>query len=189
MYVINWGSYPLFRGVHEDIAMGVFKTGFVRNKPEEENKLETPQVGTGFDPPKQDAQPKGNSAPHAKANERTRAQLEERKDAVLFKFERPGALLEGHLAGIVRAMIQGKPGVDLYFVVNERTDRLVKVHATRKMLEKIRSGDVGRWVSIMFEGVNTSARDMHEFTILVDTHNPPRADFVMEASLLETMAD
>lgn len=167
--------------------MGVFKTGFVRNKPEEENKLETPQASSGKGIT--EAQPQGNSAPHAKAKKPTRAQLEERKDSVLFKFERPGSLLEGHLAGIVRATIEGKPGVDLYFVVNERTDQLIKVHATRKMLEKIRSGDVGRWVSIMFEGVNASARNMHEFTILVDTHNPPRADFVMEASLLETMVD
>lgn len=120
---------------------------------------------------------------------RSKRNMEERKDAVLFKFERPGTLLEGYLAGIVRGPIQGKPGVALYFVVNDNTSQLVKVNATRQMLEKIRPSDVGRFISIMFESVNKEARNMHVFNIMVDTRSEPRTDFVMESALLETMVD
>ncbi len=115
--------------------------------------------------------------------------MEERKEAVLYKFEKPGDKLEGHLAGIVKTQIEGKGAVDLYFSVREKTDQFVKVHATIKMLEKIRSGDVGRKMRIQYMGENTKVKTqgnpMREFAVAVDVDTPPRTDLLMESSLAQ----
>lgn len=118
--------------------------------------------------------------------------MEERKETTLFKFETVGTVLEGHVAGFLRTIIAGKPGVDIYFALNGKTDRFVKVHATRQMLEKIRTTDSGKRARIKYQGesdIQTVGSKMRLFKVEVDTKMEPRTDLLMDTSLLEMLQD
>lgn len=116
--------------------------------------------------------------------------FEERKEHVLFKFEKPGDKLEGHLVGILRTTVKGDNAVAMFFSVNGKTDQFTKIHATRQMLEKIYTGDVGRFIRIVFKGnssIQTAGSPMKMFSIQVDTKSEPRVDLLMNTSLLEML--
>lgn len=118
--------------------------------------------------------------------------FEERKEPAFFKFQKPGDTLQGHVAGFLRGMIGGKPGVAIFLSVNERTDQFVKINATRQMLEKIHTSDAGRPVRITYERdseIKTAGNPMKVFTILVNTKAPVRDDLLMDTSLLEMLQD
>ncbi len=115
--------------------------------------------------------------------------MEERKDSVLFKFDKPGVEITGHIAAILRTKIEGRPGVDIFLSLNGRTNQFVKIHATRQLLEKVRTTDLGRLVRIIYKGENTEIKTagnaMRIFQVLVDTKSDPREDLVMDTSLIE----
>jgi hypothetical protein len=120
------------------------------------------------------------------------AGFEERKEPVLFKFVTPGDTLIGHVAGFLRGMIGGKPGVAIFISVNERTDQFAKINATRQMLEKIHTSDAGRPVRITYKGesgIRTAGNPMRLFDILVNTKAAVRDDLLMDTSLLEMLQD
>jgi|SRR6478752_1020041 len=121
------------------------------------------------------------------------AGMEERKEAMLLRFEKPGDKVEGHIAGFLRTQIDGKPAVSIFLAMNERTDQFVKIHATRQLLEKIRTTDSGRKVRITYQGENdqvkTVGNRMRIFTVLIDTRAEPRMDLLMDTSLLEMLQD
>lgn len=119
--------------------------------------------------------------------------FEERKEPILLKFVNPGDKIEGHIAGFLRGMIGGKPGVAIFISVNERTDQFVKIHATRQLLEKIHTTDSGRRVRITYMGENetvkTVGNKMRNFSVLMDTKTEPREDLLMDTSLQEFLQD
>jgi hypothetical protein len=119
--------------------------------------------------------------------------FEERKETALFKFERPGTMLEGHIAGFMRITLEGKPAVGIYFALNEKTDQFVKVHATRQLLEKIHTTDAGRRARITYQGENetlkTAGNKMRNFSVQIDTKSEPRTDLLLDTSLLEMLQD
>lgn len=119
--------------------------------------------------------------------------FEERKEPTLFKFDRPGATIEGHIAGFLRTVIENKPAVSIFLAVNGRTDQFVKIHATRQLLEKIHTTDAGRRARITYQGENetvkTAGNKMRNFSVLVDTKTEPRTDLLMDTSLQEFLQD
>lgn len=119
--------------------------------------------------------------------------FEERKETTLFRFERPGAALTGHIAGFMRTTIEGRPGVDIYFALDGDTSNYVKVHATRQMLEKIHTTDAGRRARITYQGENetvkTAGNKMRNFSVQIDIKSEPRTDILLDTSLLEMLQD
>lgn len=119
--------------------------------------------------------------------------MEERREPALFKFERPGQTIEGHIAGFLPTTLEGKRAVAIFIAVNERTDQFMKIHATRQLLEKIRTTDVGRQVRITYRGeddaVKTQGNKLRRFDVVVNTASEPRTDLLIDTSLLEMLQD
>lgn len=119
--------------------------------------------------------------------------MEERKEPVLFKFTKPGDMIEGYIAGFLRTMIEGKPAVAIFIAVNGNTAQFAKIHATRQLLEKLRTPDTGKKVRITYQGENreikTAGNPMRIFSVLVDTKAEPRTDLLMDTSLQEFLQD
>jgi hypothetical protein len=115
-----------------------------------------------------------------------------RKQPELFRFEKPGDKLQGHLAAFLRMRIQGKPGVALFFALNDDPNHFVKVNATRQILEKVRTDDVGRKVRITYQGENTEYKTegnkMRNFLVEISTL-PPRTDLLMDTTFLEMVQE
>ncbi|HZU33687.1 MAG TPA: hypothetical protein VFB79_21415 [Candidatus Angelobacter sp.] len=117
-----------------------------------------------------------------------------RKEPRLFKFEKPGDKITGHLSAFLKTNFQGndRSGVTLFFCVEENTNQFVKVHATRQMLEKISTQDVGRKIRITYQGENTEVRTvgnkMRNFTVEI-SKAPPRTDLLMDTTFLEMVQE
>lgn len=117
--------------------------------------------------------------------------FEERTEVKLFKFERPGSILEGHVAGFLRGTIGGKPSVSI-FIALEGKPRFVKIHATRQMLEKILVSDSGYRVRIIYKGeseIQTVGNPMRLFSVQINRKEEPRTDLLMDTSLLQMLQD
>jgi hypothetical protein len=155
-----------------------------KEMPKNIRDFEQRAAGTGFTPmpvdPRGPAVAEANKTPN-RTPDKTR-NIVERKSPVLFKFESLGEFVEGILqnAELVEVMEKEsnqKKKVWQYTIFNEAEDQAYKLLGTWDITSKLSRSDVGKFVVIVFTGVNKNivknGNPMREFKVGVEQKKSP----------------